>query len=142
MKDAVEDVAEDVTRDVAEDVLGAEEDGPSSVSGGKIIITPVAYPQLPPPPRPKRFLHQRFLHRRAKRSLNVRSSLLVQQAQWQWRSARSTRAHAPFPTPPPAAAAIFVQLAQRWGCNWAAQWHLARAVGKTLPGVPRKALLC
>ena len=81
VKDAVEDVAEDVTRDVAEDVLGAEEDGPSSVSGGKIIITPVTLPQLPPPPRLPRFLHQRFLHRRAKRSLNVRSPLLVRQAQ-------------------------------------------------------------
>ena len=29
-----------------------------------------------------------------------------------------------------AAAAVFVQLALRWGRNWAAQWHLARAVGK------------
>ena len=71
MKDAAQDVAEDVTQDVAEDVLGAAEDGSSSVSGGRIIITPVAYPKLPPPPRPPRFLHRRFLHRRAKRSLNV-----------------------------------------------------------------------
>jgi len=29
-----------------------------------------------------------------------------------------------------AAAAVFMQLALRWGRNWAAQWHLARAVGK------------
>ena len=29
-----------------------------------------------------------------------------------------------------AAAAVFAQLALRWGRNWAAQWHLARAVGK------------
>ena len=49
MKDAAQDVAENVTQDVAEDVLGAAEDGSSSVSGGKIIITPVAYPQLPHP---------------------------------------------------------------------------------------------
>ena len=35
------------------------------------------------------------------------------------------------------AAAVFVQL------NWAARWHLARAVGKRpLPGVPHKAPLC
>ena len=34
MKDAVQDMAEDVTQDVAEDVLGAAEDGLSSVSGG------------------------------------------------------------------------------------------------------------
>jgi len=34
-----------------------------------------------------------------------------------------------------------VQLALRWGRNWAAQWHLARAVGKRF-GVPRKAPLC
>jgi len=71
VKDAAQDVAEDVMEDVAEDVLGGAEDGLSSVSGGKIIITPVACPQLPPPPpRPPRFLHQRFLHRHAKRSLN------------------------------------------------------------------------
>jgi len=29
-----------------------------------------------------------------------------------------------------AAAAVFAQLALRWGCNWAAPWYLARAVGK------------
>ena len=40
VKDAAQDVAEDVTQDLAEDVLGAAEDGSSSVSGGKIIITP------------------------------------------------------------------------------------------------------
>jgi len=32
------------------------------------------------------------------------------------------------------AAAVFVQLALRWGRNWAAQWHLARAVGKRFRG--------
>jgi len=42
VKDAAQDVAEDVTQDLAA----------SSVSGGKIIITPVAYPQLPPAPTP------------------------------------------------------------------------------------------
>ena len=47
MKDAAQDVAGDVTQGVAEDVLGAAEDGSPSASGGKIIITPVAYPQLP-----------------------------------------------------------------------------------------------
>ena len=52
VKDAAQDVAEDVTQDVAEDVLGSAEDGSSSVSGGKIIITPEAYPQLPPTPTP------------------------------------------------------------------------------------------
>ena len=52
MKDAAQDVAEDVTPDVAEDVLGAAEDGSLSVSGGKITITPVACPQLPPTPTP------------------------------------------------------------------------------------------
>ena len=71
MKDAAQDVAEDVTQDVAEDVLGAAEDRSSSVRGGKIIITPVAFPQLPPTPTPQKFLHHRFLYRRAKRSLNV-----------------------------------------------------------------------
>ena len=43
---------EDATQDLAEDVLGVAEDGSSSVSGGKTIITPVAYPQLPPTPTP------------------------------------------------------------------------------------------
>ena len=48
VKDAAQNVAEDVTQDAAEDVLSTAEDGSSSVSGGKIIITPVAYLQLPP----------------------------------------------------------------------------------------------
>jgi len=51
-KDAAKDVAEDVTQDVAEDVLGAVEGGSSSVSGGNIIITPMANPELPPAPTP------------------------------------------------------------------------------------------
>ena len=65
MKDAAQDMAQDVTQDVAEDVPGAAEDEPSSVSGGKITITAVACPQLPPSPRPQNFPHQRFLYRRA-----------------------------------------------------------------------------
>jgi len=77
VKDAAQDVAEDVTQDAAEDVLGAAEDGSSFVSGGKIITTPVACPKLPPP----RLLHERFLHRRAQRSLNAQNPLLVWQAQ-------------------------------------------------------------
>jgi len=52
VKDAAHNVAEDVTQDAAEGVLGAAEDGSSSASGGKIIITPVAYPKLPPSPTP------------------------------------------------------------------------------------------
>jgi len=34
LKNAAQEVAKDVTQDVAEDVLGAAEDGWSSVSGG------------------------------------------------------------------------------------------------------------
>ena len=34
VKNAAQDAAEDMTQDVAEDVLGAAEDGLSSVSGG------------------------------------------------------------------------------------------------------------
>ena len=34
LKNAAQDAAKDVTQDVAEDVLGAAEDGLSSVSGG------------------------------------------------------------------------------------------------------------
>ena len=52
VKDAAQDVAKDVTQDVAEDVLGAAEDGSSSVSGESIITTPAAYPQLSPTPTP------------------------------------------------------------------------------------------
>jgi len=33
-----------------------------------------------------------------------------------------------------AAAAVSAQLALRWGRNWAAQWHLVRAVGKRFRG--------
>ena len=82
VKDAAQDVAEDVTQDSVGYVLGAAEGGSSSVSGGIIISTPVACPQLPPTPRPPGFLHQRFLHQRAKRFLEVRSLLLVRLAQW------------------------------------------------------------
>ena len=39
-----------------------------------------------------------------------------------------------------AAAAVFVQLALRRGRNWAAQWHLARAVGKPFRGCRAKRL--
>ena len=47
----------------SEDVLDAAEDGSSSVSGGKIIITPVAYPQLPPTPTPPKgfFMNSFFI---------------------------------------------------------------------------------
>jgi len=38
------------------------------------------------------------------------------------------------------AAAAFVQLALRCGRNWAAQWHLARAVGKRFRGCRAKRL--
>ena len=38
------------------------------------------------------------------------------------------------------AAAVFVQLALRCGRNWAAQWHLARAVGKRFRGCRAKRL--
>ena len=37
-----------------------------------------------------------------------------------------------------AAAAVFVQLALRCGCNWAARWHLARPVGKHFRGCRAK----
>ena len=35
---------------------------------------------------------------------------------------------------------VFVQFALRWGQNWAAQWHLARAVGKRFRGYRAKCL--
>ena len=46
-------------------------------------------------------------------------------------------AHPPHHATTATAAAVFAQLALRWGRNWAAQWHLARAVGT---GVLRKRL--
>jgi len=42
----------DAAQDEAEGMLGAAEEGSSSVSGVKIIITPAAYPQLPSTPTP------------------------------------------------------------------------------------------
>jgi len=90
VKDAAQDVAEDVMQDVAEDVLGAAEDGSSYVSGGNITITAVACPQLPPSPRHQGFFINGFFI--VARSLNVRSPLLVRQAQWQWQSTREGRA--------------------------------------------------
>jgi len=53
-------VAEDLTQDAAEDVLGAAEDGSSSVSGGKAITTPAACPNCPPTPRPQGFFINGF----------------------------------------------------------------------------------
>jgi len=35
---------------------------------------------------------------------------------------------------------VFVQFSLRWGRNWAAQWHLARAVGKRFRGCRAKRL--
>ena len=57
-----------------------------------------------------------------------------------WRSRPGRRA----PRHATTAAPVFAQLALRWGRNWAAQWHLARAVGNRFRvlGVPRKAPLC
>ena len=81
VKDAAQDVAEDVTQDVAEDVLGAAQDGSSSVSGGKIIITPVACPQLPPTPTPPKVSSSTVSSSSHQVLLNVRSPLLVRQAQ-------------------------------------------------------------
>jgi len=51
----------------------------------------VACPQLSPTPMPKKgfFINGFFI---AARYLNVRSPLLVRQAQWQWRSTREGRA--------------------------------------------------
>ena len=60
VKDAAQDVADDATQDVAEGVLGAAEDGSSSVSGGKIIITPVACPTAPHPHAPQGFFISGF----------------------------------------------------------------------------------
>jgi len=45
VRDAAQDVAG--VENAAEGVLGAAEDGSPSVSGGKFITKPVAYPQLP-----------------------------------------------------------------------------------------------
>ena len=39
-----------------------------------------------------------------------------------------------------ATTAVFVQLVLRWGRNWAAQWHLTRAVGKRFRGCCVKCL--
>jgi len=52
VKDLAQDVVGDVTEDAAENVLGAAEDDRHLSAAEKIIITPVACPQLPPTPTP------------------------------------------------------------------------------------------
>ena len=50
---------------------------------------------------------------------------------------RAARALLTTPPPPPP---CLCQFALRWGRNWAAQWHLARAVGKRFRGCRAKRL--
>ena len=115
-------------------------------------------PSAPHPHAPQGFFISAFFI--VAHSLNP---LLVWQAQWKWRLTREGRAHkghgagscggritgrgegpglrGPGGARPPrhaTAAAVFVQLALRWGRNWAAQWHLARAVGKRFRGCRAK----
>jgi len=128
---------------------------------------PAACPQLPPTPTPPKgfFINGFFIV--VARSLNVQNPLLVRQAQWQWRPTREGRARKgrgagrcggratgrgaglclrgsgsarPSLHAITAAAAVFVQLALRWGRNWAAQWHSARAMGKRFRGCRAKRL--
>ena len=54
--------------------------------------------------------------------------------------ARAAHARPPRHATAAAAVAVFVQLALRWGRNWAAQCHLARAVGKRFRGCRAKRL--
>ena len=57
-----------------------------------------------------------------------------------WASGPGQRAPSS-PRPTAAAAAVFVQLTLRWGRNWAAQWHLARAVPSASGGTAQSTQL-
>ena len=116
VKDAAQNMAEDVTQDVAEGVLGAAEDGLSSVSGG----THVKDEHAKDAAQLRRAL-RRACHRTWRKT---------------WASGPGRRAPSSHATT--AAAAAFVHLALRWGRNWAAQCHLARAVGKRFRGCRAK----
>ena len=61
--------------------------------------------------------------------------LILSIAIFQWRRAGSRGPSSSTP-----GATVFVQLALRWRRSWAAQWHLARAVGKRFRGCRAKRL--
>ena len=83
VKDAAQGAAEDVPQDEAQD----------SAFGARVArkVHTRCLPQLPSTPTPpKGFFINGFFN--AARSLDVRSPLLVRQAQWQWQSTREGRA--------------------------------------------------
>jgi len=123
----------DLAQDVAEDVLGAAEDGSVKVF---IVARTISHrpPSCPWATREGRAREGRgagrFGGRCGGRATGRGAGLGLRGPG----GARPPR-HATT-----AAAAVLVQLALRCGPNWAAQWHLARAVGKRFRGCRAKRL--
>jgi len=133
LKDAAQDVTQDVTQDVAEDVLGAAEDGSVKV-----------------------FIMERAIFHRPSRFPWATHEGRARQGRGVGRcrgrcGGRATGLGAginlrgPGGAHPPrlattAAAVVFVQPKLRQRRNWAAQWHLARALGKRFRGCRTKRL--
>ena len=146
--DAAQDVKQDATQDVVEGVLGAAEDG-----GVKVLILPIViFQRRNPRPadacRPPRCPWATREGGRARERRGAGFHGGRRGGRCGGRGA-GLGLQGPGGVRPPrhattVAAAVFVQLLLRWGRNWAAQWHLASAVGKRfrLPGVPREAPLC
>ena len=117
----------DLAQDVAEDVLGAAEDGSAKV----FIVARAIFHR--PPRFPWSTLEGRARQGRGAGRCGRRCGrrALGHGAGIDLRGPGGARPHRDATT---AAAAVFVQLALRWGCNWEAQWHLARVVGKRFRG--------
>jgi len=145
-------LVKDSAQDVAEGVLGAGEDGSSSFSGGKVIIAPVTCPELEGGGRVGCSSSSASGGTHATPALGSREGRTREGRGAGRCGGRATGRGAgrgagpglrsPGGAHPPrhATAAVFVQLALRWGRNWAAQWHLARAVEKRFRGCRAKRL--
>jgi len=102
--DVAQDVAEDVAQDVAKGVLGAAEDGNVML----FTVTRAIFQRRNPCPTHACRLPRCPWATREGRARKERGT-----GRGGWRCT---------------AAAVFAQLALRWGRNLAAQWHLARAL--------------
>ena len=132
VKDAAQDVAEDVTQDVAEDVLGAAEDRSIKVH---IVARAIFQRRNPRPTNACRPPRCPWATREGRAREGRGAGRFGRRA--------TGRGAGPglrgpggvcLPRLATTAAAIFVQLALRYGRNWAAQWHLARAVASASGG--------
>jgi len=127
VKDAVQDVAEDVTQDVAGGVSGAAEDGSVKV----FIVCSTA---------PHAFPRRHVKDEHAKGAAQLRRALRrACHRTWRrnWPSGPGRRAPS---SPRHDRRRRLCAARAEMGRNWAAQWHLARAVGKRFRGCRAKRL--